>query len=639
MDTGRRIRGLDGIRALAVVAVLIFHLRPASLPGGFIGVDIFFVVSGFLITTLLLREIRREKKVDLPGFWLRRARRLLPALWFVVPVSVAAALILGDDLLVGIGRQTLGAATFSTNWIEIAAGSSYFAGTSPQLFVHFWSLAVEEQFYLLWPILFVLMLVLVPSPKARIYVALGGAALSAVLMAVLFTPGTDATRVYYGLDTHAFGLLIGVALAFAWTGTRIFGSRFFRRISSLTALGSLAGLVALMWTLDEHSTFTFRGGLVLACLLTALLIASLLPETPAVLALTELRPLVWLGERSYGIYLWHWPAILLLTALFPPVAIDSPAHWGIRGVALVATLAIAAWSFTYIETPVRKYGFKECGRRVMAAVGGPVLVPKLAAGGFVLLLALSTLGIVTAPEKSAVQAAIEAVENEPVTGIADGAGEAPAEPENPQAGAINVDAEVEGADAEDAGVPDPDAEEVDAEPDPHEDEAAVPPAGAGITVFGDSMVVTSKDGLEYVLPGINLEAKSNRQWKDAGAIIDAALAAGTVRESVALAFGTNAGVSDPDVVREIIDTLGPERSIVLVNLYSNSTFIASSNELLAEIAAEYPNVAIADWNAAASADPGALQSDRTHPNIPGATLFAQTLEAAFATLDATVPEN
>ena len=108
---------------------------------------------------------------------------------------------------------------------------------------------------------------------------------------------------------------------------------------------------------------------------------------------------------------------------------------------------------------------------------------------------------------------------------------------------------------------------------------------------------------------------------------------------MALAFGTNAGVSDPDVVREIIDTLGPERSIVLVNLYSNSTFIASSNELLAEIAAEYPNVAIADWNAAASADPGALQSDRTHPNIPGATLFAQTLEAAFATLDATVPEN
>lgn len=629
MDTGRRIRGLDGIRAIAVVAVLIFHLRPASLPGGFIGVDIFFVVSGFLITTLLLREIRRENKVDLPGFWLRRARRLLPALWVVVPVSVAAALLLGDDLLVGIGRQTLGAATFSTNWIEIAAGSSYFAGTSPQLFVHFWSLAVEEQFYLLWPILFVLMLVLVPSPKARIYTALGGAVASAVLMAALFTPGADATRVYYGLDTHAFGLLLGVALAFAWAGTRIFESRFFRKISSLTALGSLVGLAALMWTLDEHTAFTFRGGLFLACVLTALLIASLLPETPAVLALTELRPLVWLGERSYGIYLWHWPAILLLTALFPPVAIDSAAHWAIRGVALVATLAIAAWSFTYIETPVRRYGFKECGRRVMAAVRGPVLVPKLAAGGFVLLLVLSTLGIVTAPEKSAVQAAIEAVENEQVPEIADGAGEDPAGPENPQAGVINVDAEVEGTDAE----------EVDAEPDPYEDEAAVPPAGAGITVFGDSMVVTSKDGLEYVLPGIHLEAKSNRQWKDAGAIVDAALAAGTVRDSVALAFGTNAGVTDPEVVRGIIDSLGPDRAIALVNLYSNSTFIASSNALLAEIAAEYPNVAIADWNAAASADPGALQSDRTHPNIPGATLFAQTLEAAFATLDATVPEN
>ena len=142
----RRIRGLDGLRALAVLAVLIFHLRPASLPGGFIGVDIFFVVSGFLITSLLIRERASTGSIDFAGFWLRRARRLLPAVFLTVIVSVTGGLLLGNDLLVGILRQTVGALTFSTNWVEIAAGSSYFAGTSPQLFAHFWSLAVEEQF-------------------------------------------------------------------------------------------------------------------------------------------------------------------------------------------------------------------------------------------------------------------------------------------------------------------------------------------------------------------------------------------------------------------------------------------------------------------------------------------------------------
>lgn len=607
MDRGGRIRGLDGVRALAVLAVLVFHLRPASLPGGFIGVDVFFVLSGFLITTLLLREVKKNKKIDLPGFWTRRARRLLPALWVVVLVSVSAALFLGNDLLVGIGRQTAGAAFFATNWIEIVAGTSYFAGTSPQMFVHFWSLAVEEQFYLFWPILFVLMLVLVPSWKARIYTALGGAVLSAILMGVLFTPGEDATRVYYGTDTHAFGLLLGVALAFAWSGTKLLGARWFRRLSPLTATASLAGVIALMWNLDEHSTFTFRGGLFLACVLTTLLVASLLAAPKPVTAVAEMKPLVWIGERSYGIYLWHWPVILLVTALAPPVAIDSTQHWWIRGIALVITLAVAAWSYTYIETPVRTHGFKECGRRIAAAITGPVLVPKLAAGAFVLLIALSTVGIITAPEKSAVQAAIEDAEREMET-VQDGASA-----DTPENGAT-------------ADMPETGDEELE--------EDFSMPSGDEITAFGDSLVITSKDGLEAVFPGIRLEAESNRQWQHADEVLSAAFDAGQVRRAAVLAYGTNAGVTDPEMVRSVIERLGPARMIVLVNLYSGSTFIESSNEALASIADEYPNVTLADWHSAASDDPSALQSDGTHPNIPGATLWARTIEEAFAELAA-----
>lgn len=273
----RKIRGLDGLRALAVIAVIIFHVRPASLPGGFIGVDIFFVVSGFLITTLLVREIIKTRGLNLPRFWLRRARRLLPALVLVVLVSVTGGLILGDDLLVGIGRQSLGALTFSTNWVEIVAGTSYFAGTSPQLFAHFWSLAVEEQFYLLWPLLFMGLMLVVKSWHWRIGVAAGGAVVSAILMAIIHTPGSDVTRVYYGTDTHAFGLLLGVALAFVWAGTPWLKDPRFVLLSPYLAPAALLGILALMRTLDENSAFTFRGGLFLASALTALLIASLLP--------------------------------------------------------------------------------------------------------------------------------------------------------------------------------------------------------------------------------------------------------------------------------------------------------------------------------------------------------------------------
>lgn len=612
----RHIRGLDGVRALAIAAVLVFHLSPASLPGGFIGVDVFFVVSGFLITTLLIRELDAKGKINLPRFWLRRARRLLPALALVVLVSVSGGLLLGDDLLVGIGRQTFGALTFSTNWVEILAGSSYFASTSPQLFAHFWSLAVEEQFYLLWPVLFAVVMALAPTWRARIAVALSGAVISAALMAALVVPGQDATRVYYGTDTHAFGLLLGVALAFLWSGTRALDHPVWVRFSPLTAAAALAGVVLLMLQLDENTVITFRGGLFLATLLTAVLIAAVLPARRSVLWVAEARPLAWLGERSYGIYLWHWPVLLLLTAAFPAAAIDSALHWVVRGLALAVTLLVSAWSYRALETPIRKNGFRAFFATARAALAAPVLLPKLAAGGVVVLVALTGVGLATAPEKSAAQAAIEAGQDI-VDASAKAASAAPA-----SAGRAEATA------PEEATAPSARAPVTDTAAD------FSVPTGEEITAIGDSLIVTSADGLRYYLPGINFEAKSNRQWKDAAGVIQSALDAGTVRRAVILDFGTNAGLEDPDVLRRALDLLGPERMIVLVNLYSPSTFIDSTNALFEEVAAEYPNVIVADWNSAVRDHPEMLQSDRTHPSIDGMHLFTQTVIAAFEELAA-----
>ena len=594
----RRIRGLDGLRALAVLAVLIFHLRPASLPGGFIGVDIFFVVSGFLITSLLIRERASTGSIDFAGFWLRRARRLLPAVFLTVIVSVTGGLLLGNDLLVGILRQTVGALTFSTNWVEIAAGSSYFAGTSPQLFAHFWSLAVEEQFYLIWPLLFVLLMALTRTWLQRIGLAGGGAVLSAILMGVLVTPGQDVTRVYYGTDTHCFGLLLGVTLAFIWAGTRWLDSPAFARFSPWIALSCVVGVVALMLTLDENSALTFRGGLFLASLLTTALIASLLPENRIVLTVTEARPIVWIGVRSYGIYLWHWPVFLLLTALLPASAPDSALSWFIRVLALACTLLIAGWSYRAIEQPVRSLGFRECGSRCVQAVKSERRGPKIVASMVAVLIICTGIGIATAPAKSAAQAAIEEGQKN-----------------------IASQASDTSATAGSSGTPAPNAEA----------DFSVP-EGSEITGFGDSLLVTSSGGLARQFPGIQLDAESNRQWQHAQQIVQANLDAGTVRRAVIIDFGTNAGVPDEEVVRNVLDMLGPDRMIVVVNLYGTSTFIDPANELLATIVADYPNAIIADWHAAASQSPDMLQSDQTHPNIPGSDLFAQTVQSAFEEL-------
>ena len=586
---------VQGLRAVAVALVVADHAGLSGFAGGFLGVDVFFVVSGFLITTLLVRELGRRGRIDLPRFWVRRARRLLPALALVVVVSVPAAWAVSSDLLVSIGRQTLGALTFSSNWLEIAAGSSYFTATSPQLFVNFWSLAVEEQFYLLWPIVLVVVMAATASARPRVRLALAAAAVSAVLMAALHTQGEDATRVYYGTDTHLFGLMIGVALAFAWSQPRgLLASPAWLRLRPFAAPAALGGLVALMLTTEQSDAWTFRGGILLASLLTAVLVAALLGRPGAFQRIMRLRPLEWVGQRSYGIYLWHWPAIVILTEALP-TAHDSPAHWAVRGLALVVTLVVSAASYRWLEQPVREHGFRQAAARLRTALGSRVparrgLARAVVALGVVLVL-LTAAAVVVAPERSRTQEQIEAAQ-------------------------AAVDASAENAAAVDLAA----------------DADWSMPTGEEITGFGDSIVVTSADGLEHRFPGVMLDARSIRRWSDGEAAVDARLAEGTVRRAVFLDFGTNAGIEDESVVRRVMDKLGPQRMVVVVNLYGGSDWVPDANATLAEIVADYPNAIVADWHGAISQQPELLQSDRIHPGIEGAHLYAEVVESAFAQL-------
>lgn len=252
--------------------VVVYHLFPATLQGGFLGVDVFFVISGFLITSLLLAEHRRTGRIALADFWRRRARRLLPALALVLLVSTSAALFAGKQLLVSIGAQLMGASFFVANWVYIALGTDYFAGQDPELFRNTWSLAIEEQFYVLLPLVLIFALRMRSRATRVLFFALFGGG-SALWMSALFAQGAAATRVYFGTDTHVFGLLLGVALACALgpTSGEIDALVPPRKLAiwqqlGLTAIGA-AGLTALGWlsvTLREGSPESFMGGFQIA---------------------------------------------------------------------------------------------------------------------------------------------------------------------------------------------------------------------------------------------------------------------------------------------------------------------------------------------------------------------------------------
>jgi peptidoglycan/LPS O-acetylase OafA/YrhL len=339
-----------------VLAVVGFHEGASELTGGFLGVDVFFVLSGFLITDLLVTQYDRLGRLDLGHFWMRRARRLLPALAVMLAVVTAAATVIEPDQGASLRLALLAAVTYTSNWYQIIHHVSYFASLGlfkdlPPL-DHLWSLAIEEQFYLIWPLLLWLLIFLLNGRRARVTATLILAAASALAMALEYSPG-DPSLVYYGTDTHASALLIGAALALALPLATL-ASPPAAQVKRLDTAG-VVGLVVLAWaaghfTGDDRAVYP--GGLILAALGAACLVAAA-ASSGVIAAITSLPPLRWVGIRSYGIYLWHWPVIALTGALTGPGP-TSPWLWLIED-AVTVGLAWASWRF--IETPILRDGF------------------------------------------------------------------------------------------------------------------------------------------------------------------------------------------------------------------------------------------------------------------------------------------
>lgn len=627
--------GLDGLRAIAVLLVIVYHFWPTVLPGGMIGVDIFFVISGFLITSLLLREGALNGRIALGSFWVRRARRLLPAIALMILVLGPMSLIVGGDIQVNLGRQLLGAATFSSNWISIFAGNDYFAQTSPELFTNFWSLAVEEQFYVLWPLLIVASgLLLGRRWRHFSAVMVLGILASLGVAAFLLMNGTPISRIYYGTDTHLYGLLLGALLAFArpWSLYPPMGKKALYRVAQpfgliaftrvMVSWLSLFALIPYAILVPESAPGAIPWGLFGASLLALGVIQGMLPDmlagaSEALRRLLNFAPLRWVGERSYGLYLWHWPLAVVMHYVLG--ADRSPlVNVGV----LVATFAIAEISYRWVETPIRRRGFRESANRVIASFQNATVKALPIALTLLVIAAAGATGVAvrTAPTMTTAQQSVE---------------------DGKRAAAERLKARQEARASASANPSATAKDDKDAKADASasasaSQEATGPINSSQVTVVGDSIVVAVSPDLYDKMPEAQIDAAEGRTIAKALPIIKTMGASGQIRKTLVLSVTANSTILDGQL-DQVLAAMPADSKLVLVTGYGprNLSWIEHSNTKIHEFASQHSDrVIIADWNSAIrqalQTQSGLLASDGVHPEAAGQELYARVVEQAIA---------
>jgi peptidoglycan/LPS O-acetylase OafA/YrhL len=598
---GDRLAGLDGLRAVAVTLVILFHLGPGVLLGGYVGVDVFFPISGFLITTLLLRERASTGRIAIPAFWRRRARRLLPALGVLLLVCCGAAFVVGGDVRVELGRQVLGATTFSYNWLAVADGSAYLDATTPELFRNLWSLAVEEQFYLVWPLLLIAVW-LVPSRRFRVVFVLAVAVASAVAMAMLASTGAT-TRLYYGTDTHSFGLALGAAYAIArheWPGFGIPRRRLTRALAGVGGVLAIAGLLTMAFLLPEDGEAMYLGGLALVAVLTMAAVAAATVPGSVLGRVLDVQPLRWIGERSYGLYLWHWPVFVLVTAALPLWERTGAGGWALGGIAFAITLVAAALSYRYVETPFRRNGLRASLRVFTGQWRSDMWGVRR--GAFVRATLVSLAAV------CATALTVGAVASDPGTGEAE---------TRISAGQALIDAE-----------PTPAAPA----PTPTADAPPAVPSGDQVVAIGDSVMLAVAPELTQAFPGIYIDAVVSRQMSSAPAIVQSLVDQGAMRPYLVLGLGTNGSIS-ADTLSEVKKIVGSRTRIVLVNVQAPRGWTEGVNGILTDYAARMPHVQLANWHDAIQPHMSALAADQIHAGGPvGGGIYVEAVSAAMLEL-------
>ena len=630
----RYIPALDGLRTLAVVAVVLYHLNLTWAQGGLLGVTIFFVLSGYLITRLLINEIAKTGRIDLKSFWIRRIRRLFPAVVTVVVVTCALCTVFNHVMLTKMRPDILPSLLFFNNWWQILHNVSYFnALGDPSPLTHFWSLAIEEQFYLVWPPLLLAMVSMHMSKPNTRRVVLGLAVVSALAMMMLYSPTADPSRVYYGTDTRVFSLLLGAWMAFipdrdlaparlvhhlgldrlAGAGKRGKDSvgehgkdddsaaeagqapsgvptGFWSSPVSIDLLGivGLVGLAAMVALTNGYTAFQYRGGTLLCSILTLMVIAACVQPQGMVARALAAKPLVWIGKRSYSIYLWHYPLLLLMN----PVANISDTPWWHYILQVLLVVAVAECSYRFIETPFRKGAF---GRIVSEFRNGTTTpanwmrahIPVCATCGLVLVIALG--GLIFVPETSALSGEGAEVLNKEAKNTA---------PTDQQA-----------------------ADDTD------KDNDGFPDGSYDLLMIGDSVSLRAVDSFDGVFPHSHIDAEKGRQFDAGRATFEGYIQQNLAGKIVVFALGTNGLVTD-DQIDAIMADAGDKRIVVFVNTRSPQPWVGSTNQAIANAATRYKNARIIDWYGYSANRNDLFDGDGTHLSTTGVTEYLNLIHDA-----------
>ena len=562
--------GIDGLRAFAVGSVLVYHLGASWLPGGFLGVDVFLVISGFLITSLLLSEHLETGRIDIRRFWMRRVRRLLPAVLVMIAVVLVAMLVLHAGEVSRLRGQVVAALLYVVNWQFIYADVPYFDRFGrPSVFLHLWSLAIEEQFYLVWPPLLAVGL-LALRRRALLVVVVVAALGSTVLAWVMWAPFTDPSRIYYGTDTRAVALLVGVALALIPWGLRDRSAWPAARRRALDVVGFVcaAGLLAALLRLGDLDERLYRGGFLMVALLTAGVVAVLADSSAPMARAAAWAPLVWIGLRSYSIYLWHWP-VIMLTRPDVDVAIDGIPLVILR---LALTMLAAVLSYRYVEVPFRRHGIAG----VRARLGRVARPARLAAASSA---ALAVVGLAVA-----VAVVPAGTSHVPGIGVAS-AGEPPA-----TAGAATT-------------------------------------RGPRLVFVGDSVMLGASRTIERTFGRrATVDAAVGRPFPEGAQILMGRLR-GLPADAVPVVHLGNNDFIDPADLDALLARLAGRPRVVLLTVRVPLPWQDSVNRAIRAAAERFPNVQVIDWYAA-SGGPGLLV-DGAHMNARGLRLYGRILEDAM----------
>lgn len=616
----RYITGLDGIRAIAVIMVLAYHLKLALFKSGFLGVTVFFVLSGYLITGILISEVEEEGTIDLKNFWLRRIRRLVPAVMSMAVVIIFVSAVVNRVIFTKGCKDFLASVLGFNNWWQIFNKVSYFeAAGVPSPFTHCWSLAIETQFYLIYPLILLAVYKLAKSRgngRAKRGLLFAGvtlllALISVILMIVLFDPQQDASRVYYGTDTRAFSLLFGALLAILWE-YRMVPRRLSASVNMVLGSVSFAVLLVMTIAINGSSNFWYRGGQFVGTILTVLVIYTVLGRKTWLSRFLSNPVLKWIGDRSYSIYLWHYPIILLISK-------GIKASWWITLIEIVLSVVLAELSYRFIETPIR-HGIigeylnilrsrpksrQEKKRQVQVARRSL----KVMAGAFVLTVSL-ILCMIFVPKKNA----LDTLQKR----------EAKAKETGKMTEEQLAKQKANGSESDDTICT----------ADLTDDEIL---EGLNLLLIGDSIAVDVTDDFYEMFPNSVSDTKIGRITSLGKQVLDSYIDEKKWEgEGVIFASLSNSPINGE--LEDIREKIGKDMPLFLTTVrIPHDTFEEESNSKIKKFVEENNHTYLIDWYAASEGHDEYFDADDTHLLSAGAKAYANCIKEAV--LDAYKKEN